>query len=109
MRRVPRFSSSAPAEVVWNGSVELTRVSEISRYGCYLETSKTLETGTVVTVKIMDNGGLFEAKATVLYSRPPGGVGVAFHDVKSVFQTMLDDWLSRSIALRQEIPRTKIE
>ena len=109
MRRVPRFLSSAPAEVVWDGSIELTRVSEISRYGCYLETSKTLEPGSVITVKIMDNCGLFEATATVLYSRTPGGVGVAFHDVKSVFQTMLDDWLSRSVELHHEIPRLNRE
>jgi PilZ domain len=104
MRRVPRFSSSASAEVVWNGLVELTRVSEISRYGCYLETSTTLEQGNIILVRIMDHGGLFEAGATVLYSRP-GGVGVAFHDVKSVFQTMLDEWLGQSIELHPEIPR----
>ena len=97
MRRVPRFSSSASAEVIRNGSVELTRVSEISRYGCYLETSTLMEPGTVITVRIMDGGGLFEASATVLYSRPPRGIGVAFHDVKSIFRTVLEDWLRQAI------------
>jgi PilZ domain len=105
MRRAPRFSSSASAEVIADGSFELTRVSEISRYGCYLETSTPLEPGTVVTVKIMDGGQLFEATATVLYSRPPRGVGVAFRDVKSVFQTILEDWLSQSVELHHRIPR----
>src|ERR1700681_2378233 len=82
-RRTPRFPCSASAELIWGDSIELTRETELSRYGCYLESSKQLQAGTRVTVKIFDTGRLFEATATVLYSRPTLGMGVAFREVRS--------------------------
>jgi hypothetical protein len=45
----------------------------------------------------MDNGQLFQATATVLYSRPSLGMGVAFRAVKSTFQIILEDWLRQSL------------
>ena len=63
-RRTPRFPCPASAELIWGDSIELTRVTELSRYGCYLETSKQLPAGARVTVKIFDTGRLFEATAT---------------------------------------------
>jgi hypothetical protein len=106
-RRSPRYPCSAPAEVMWDGLVELTRVTELSRYGCYLETTRPLAPGTRVTLKIFDEGQFFEATATVLYSRPPLGMGVAFREVKSTFQTILVDWLQRSLG--QQNKKASIE
>ncbi len=103
-RRTPRFPCSASAELTWDHSVELTRVTELSRYGCYLETSKSLPTGTRVTLKVMDKGKLFEATATVLYSRPTLGMGVAFREVKSTFQIILEDWLRESLDRQRKRP-----
>ena len=103
-RRTPRFPCSASAEVTWDDSVELTRVTELSRYGCYLETSRSLPPGTRVTIKVMDRGQLFEATATVLYSRPTLGMGVAFRAVKSIFQTILEDWLRQSLERQNKAP-----
>lgn len=104
-RRVPRFLCSASAELTFGDSIEPTRVTELSRYGCYLETSKPLPAGTRVTLKIFDRGQLFEATATVLYSRPPLGMGIGFREVKSVFQTILEEWLRQSLE-RQNKPHT---
>jgi hypothetical protein len=56
-----------------------------------------------VTVKIFDTGRLFEATATVLYSRPTLGMG-AFREVKSVFQTILEDWLQHSLDRQNKPP-----
>ena len=103
-RRSPRFPCSASAEVIWGGSIELTRVTELSRYGCYLETSRPLLAGTHVTVKIFDVGRLFEATANVLYSHPTLGMGVAFREVKSVFQTILEEWLQHSLDRQNKTP-----
>jgi PilZ domain len=103
-RRTPRFPVSASAELIWGDSIELTRVTELSRYGCYLETSRPLPPGTRVTVKVMDRGQLFEATATVLYSRPPLGMGVAFREVKSIFQTILEHWLQQSLERQSRTP-----
>jgi PilZ domain len=66
----PRFPFLASAEVATDDSVELTRVTELSRHGCYLETTKQRTAGTRVTVKIISEDKVFEATATVLYSRP---------------------------------------
>jgi hypothetical protein len=101
-RRTPRFPWSASAELTCDGSVELARVTELSRYGCYLETSRSLPAGTRVTLKIMDNGQLFEATATVLYSRPSLGMGVAFR--AEAFQIILEDWLRQSLERQSKRP-----
>jgi positive regulator of sigma E activity len=103
-RRSPRYPCSASAEVTWDGLVELTRVTELSRYGCYLETTRPLVPGTRVTLKIFDENRLFEATATVLYSQPLLGMGVAFREVKSIFQTILEDWLQRSLDRQNKKP-----
>jgi hypothetical protein len=79
-------------------------VTELSRYGCYLETTRPLVRGTRVTLKIFDEGRLFEAIATVLYARPPLGMGVAFREVKSAFQSILEEWLQHSLDLQNKKP-----
>lgn len=103
-RRSPRYPCSASAEIIWDNVVEITRVTELSRYGCYLETSRALAPGTRVTVKIFDEGRLFQATATVLYSQPQLGMGVAFREVKSTFQTILEEWLQRSLNRQSKKP-----
>ena len=92
-RRVPRFPCKAPAEVTADGAVETSNVTELSRYGCFVETPKPLETGTSVVVKIMNQGQVFAAMAMVVYTRPDLGMGIAFREVKSLFQGVLDTWL----------------
>jgi len=102
--RTPRFPFSASAEVATDDSIELTRVTELSRHGCYLETTKHRTAGTRVTVKITNNDQIFEATATVLYSRPTMGMAVAFREVKPVFRSMLRDWLQVSLDQQNQKP-----
>jgi hypothetical protein len=102
--RTPRFPFSASAEVASDDSVEVTRVTELSRHGCYLETAKHRAAGTRVTVKIMSKDQIFEATATVLYSRPMMGMAVAFREVKPVFRSMLKDWLQESLNQQNQKP-----
>ena len=92
-RRVPRFRCEAPVEVVADGAAETANVTDISRYGCFVETHNPLKTGTSVVVKIMNQGQVFAAMAMVVYSRPDLGMGIAFREVKSLFQGVLDNWL----------------
>jgi hypothetical protein len=103
-RRAPRFPCSASAELICGNSIELTRVTELSRYGCYLENSSPFPVGSRVMLKIFDGGQLFEATATVLYARPSLGMGVAFRDVKSNFQTILEEWLEQSLKRQSKKP-----
>ena len=102
--RTPRFPFSATAEVASDDSVELTRVTELSRHGCYLEITKHRKAGTRVTVKIINKDRIFEATATVLYSRPTMGMAVAFREVKPLFRSMLKDWLQQSLNQQNRKP-----
>jgi PilZ domain len=99
-RRVPRFPCKASAEVTSGGVIEVTNVTELSRYGCFLQTSKPLATGTSLAVKIMNQGQVFAATAMVVYSQPDLGMGIAFREVKSLFQSVLEDWLRELLEKR---------
>ena len=99
-RRVPRFPCSASAEVTSGGAIELTTVTELSCYGCFLRTPTPLTTGTSLAVKIMNQGRVFAATAIVVYSQPTLGMGIAFREVKSLFQGILDDWLRECLERR---------
>jgi hypothetical protein len=102
--RTPRYPFLASAEVASDDSVEVTRVTELSRHGCYLETTKHRTAGTRVTVKINYEEQIFEATATVLYSRPMMGMAVAFREVKPLFRSMLKDWLQESLNQQNQKP-----
>src|SRR6202162_1404911 len=65
-RRVPRFPCKASAEVTSGGAIELTNITELSRYGCFLQTPTPLATGTSLAVKIMNQGKVFAATAPVI-------------------------------------------
>jgi hypothetical protein len=99
-----RFPFSASAEVTTDDLVELTRVTELTRHGCYLETTKQRTAGTRVTVKIINKNQIFEATATVLYSRPTMGMAVAFREVKPLFRSMLKGWLQESLNQQNQKP-----
>ena len=94
-RRALRFPFDASAEV----SCEKTdarlpaRVTEIGPNGCYLQMGAPFETGTSLFVKIFDEGSFFETHATVVYSQPNAGMGVAFRDLKPYFVEVLKKWL----------------
>jgi hypothetical protein len=97
-RRNARFPFSASAELIIRGGVVLsTSLTELSRGGCYLESTTALPSGTVVTVKIFAGGEFFEATATVLYSRPTLGTGLCFREVKPEFKGVLQKWMRQAL------------
>jgi hypothetical protein len=96
-RRTPRFPFSAPAEILNAGSVVSTHVTELSAYGCYLESTAPLASGTRVTIRVFAAGQCFEAKASVLYSQPNLGMGIVFREVRAPSQAILHEWLQQSL------------
>jgi hypothetical protein len=114
-RRTPRFPFSAPAEIIrgigtfdHNQTVDRTQVNELSLYGCYLDTRTPLPRGSQVTIKIYSNGQFFEAAATVIYSQPTLGMGLAFRQVKPVFLAVLQVWLRQALD-KQNAPPPSID
>jgi hypothetical protein len=99
-RRVPRFPCKASAEVTSDGTIEVANVTQLSRYGCFLQTPTPRATGTSLAVKIMNQGNVFAATAMVVYTQPDLGMGIAFREVKSLFQSVLEDWLRELLEKR---------
>ena len=103
-RRALRFPFDASAEV----SREKTdarlpaRVTEIGPNGCYLQMGDPFETGTSLFVKIFVEGSFFETHATVVYSQPNAGMGVAFRDLKPYFVEVLRRWLLAAMTAKQK-------
>lgn len=65
-----------------------TRVSKLSRQGCYLDLTHTLPAGTSVIVKIYAWPYFFQARGTV--SRLEHGLGVAFENIESDYASALE-------------------
>jgi hypothetical protein len=94
-RRSPRYSFIASAELIEErADVRIaSRVSELSRFGCYLDMMNPFPTGTMVLVKISAGDAFFEAKAKIVYSQPNIGAGVGFLEVAPLSQEALERWL----------------
>jgi hypothetical protein len=75
------FPFDARAEVApENSRTVSTRVRELSLHGCFLEFPTSLPS--------------FEAKGSVIYSRPNVGFGLAFLEVEPHFLRLLQKWLT---------------
>jgi len=94
-RRTPRYSFIAHAELHEDRSQVrvVTRVSELSLYGCYLDMMNPFPPGTLVTVRITAGEETFEAHSRFIYSTPNLGGGVVFLEVAPKFQPILRRWL----------------
>lgn len=101
-RRIPRYPFAAPATVIpESGAPVGGNVTELSLYGCYLDSTLPLPPRTRVLIKIYaPNGQYFEANATVIYANANLGMGVVFRQVEPHYLTVLREWL---LAAMQEI------
>lgn len=98
-RRAPRYPFVATAEIVElsSGARMIVRVTELSLFGCYIDMPQPLPSGSHVFVKIYTRTDLFEAEATVVYTQPNLGVGLAFRDVSPLFLPTLKKWLHETM------------
>ncbi len=96
VQEAPRrtFPFDARAEVTpENSRTVSTRVRELSLHGCFLEFPTSLAAGTRVFVKMVTKSAFFEAKGSVIFSRPNVGSGLAFLEVEPRFLSVLQKWL----------------
>jgi hypothetical protein len=73
-----------------------SRVSELSRYGCYLDMMNPFPTGTMVLVKISAGEAFFESKAKIIYAQMNMGAGVGFLEMNAESQAALERWLDEA-------------
>jgi PilZ domain len=103
-RRTPRFPFHAVAEVSEkeSGGELITRVSELSVNGCYIEEQNPFPSGTMVRLKIISGSEVFDATAKVLYAHANLGMGVVFQDVSLRSGTVLREWLRAAKASEEK-------
>ena len=103
-RRSPRFSFVAVAEITdkESGGELVTRVSELSVNGCYIDEQNPFPSGTIVTLKIFSESEVFDATAKVLYAHPNLGMGQVFQEVSLRSDAVLREWLRAAKALEEK-------
>ena len=98
-RRAPRYLFRAPTEVTDTDSflVLVAPTGDLSRFGCFVETSTPFPRGTGIKITIAHAGEMFTAYGRVAYHTIEG-MGIAFNQVESSAQAILDKWLSQRAA-----------
>lgn len=69
------------------------RTSDLSLFGCHVDTRKLFPVGTRIRIRIAHRGANFAALGTVAYAGPNAGMGVAFTKIEQKDQLVLEKWL----------------
>ncbi len=69
------------------------RTSDLSLYGCRVETHKPFPTGAKVRIRIAHRSANFVALGRVSYSTSEGGMGIAFTQIEPNDQLILEKWV----------------
>ena len=95
-RRVPRIPFNATSVVTETGSAQIVvaQTSELSRFGCFVQTVKPYPKGTRVHIEMSEAGTTFVASGAVAYVTSEG-MGVVFSVIEPESQAILEAWLSR--------------
>jgi|HubBroStandDraft_5_1064220.scaffolds.fasta_scaffold475247_1 hypothetical protein len=96
-RAVPRYTFIATVEIIEPSSdMHMAgRVSEISKFGCYVDILNTLPKGTPIRVQIKTDDGAFESAGTIIYVQENMGMGVGFVEPSKDQLQVLEAWLTR--------------
>jgi len=98
-RRTPRYMFFASAELLEEKSEVrvASRVSELSRHGCYLDMMNPFPVHTSVLLKIWrEENNVIQTRGRIIYSQPNMGAGVAFVDMEEKYVPMLEEWLAQA-------------
>jgi PilZ domain len=93
--RARRFSFHASIELTDLQSETQTKdqTSDLSLFGCHVDTLKPLPAGTKVRIKITYRSENFDALGTVVHTRPNSGMGILFTKIEPDEQSILDKWI----------------
>ncbi len=96
LRRLPRYPFIASAEIteVATQTRMTARTGDLSLSGCYLDMITPLPHGSRVMVRIKHGEQTFGATAGVVFSQPHMGMGLVFHEVETLQELTLRNWLS---------------
>jgi hypothetical protein len=96
----------------FHASIELTdlesetqtkaQTSDLSLFGCRVDTLKPLPAATRVRIKISHRSENFEALGRVVYSRQNEGMGIHFASIEPNDQLVLDKWIAERRDSREQ-------
>lgn len=96
-RRAPRYRLVADAEIVnlLSGARLGARTSDVSLFGCFMNTRFSLPPGTEVRIQLKYEQATLVTSATVARSEPSMGFGVSFKNMKDAEKQLLQKWLQK--------------
>jgi hypothetical protein len=94
-RRVRRIPFKATSIVTDSAKIVVAQTTELSRFGCFLQTTKPHPQGTRVHIEIAETGTTFVASGVVAYVTEQG-MGVVFSMIEPHSYEILSNWLSRT-------------
>ena len=68
--------------------------TDISMFGCHVNSADLWPVGAKVRVRILHNGAGFAAFARVAYARPELGMGIVFTRIEPIDRSVLDAWIA---------------
>ena len=94
--RARRFSFHASIELTDLQSEAQTKeqTSDLSLFGCHVETLEPLPAETKVRIKISYRSENFDALGKVVYTRHNEGMGILFTKIEPNDQLVLDKWIA---------------
>jgi hypothetical protein len=96
VRRCPLVASAEVTEP-HSGARLSARTSELGLGGCYVDALNPLPEGTMVSLRIIRDQGLFETQAKVVYCDPTCGMGLAFTEMTPDQRSRLEEWLAEFV------------
>jgi len=96
VRRCPLVASAEVTEQ-HSGAQLSARISELGLGGCYVDALNPFPEGTLVSLRIVRDQGLFETKAKVVYCDPTFGMGLAFTETAPDQRSRLEEWLAEIV------------
>jgi hypothetical protein len=72
----------------------IDQISDLSLFGCQVETAKPLPAGTRVRIRIVHKGETFAALGKVANVRPNAGMGIVFTAIEEDAQIILEKWVA---------------
>jgi PilZ domain len=71
------------------------QTSNLSLFGCHVDTGKLLLAGIRVRVRIAHTGASFIALGRVVYASADAGIGVVFTEIEPSHQSILEKWITQ--------------
>lgn len=97
-----RFGGAAEISDIKSKKRVLALTTDLSAFGCFIQTETPLPRGTEVAIRITHKGNAFVGFGRVVHAQPTLGMGIAFRSVTQEDQMTLDRWLSDSAPSRRQ-------